>query len=167
MLRSRLGFAAASVLALSASAWAADGDCRVIVACKGDADAAALKGHGVDVESLRGSIASGKIAPGKIAELRADPSVAYVEEDGIAEATAGKPAAPAPVTQPAETTPWGVAKVWGSESAPTQTGAGVKVAVIDTGIDLDHPDLDANVDTSSSKTFVPFRSQSRPFREAA
>ena len=156
MLSFRSAATAALMLALGASAWAADGDCRVIVACKGDADAASLKRHGVDVESVRGAIAAGKVAPGKIAELRADPDVAYVEEDGIAQATAGKPPT-GTVTQPAETTPWGVAKVWGTDSGhglPSQTGAGVKVAVIDTGIDLNHPDLDGNVDKASGKTFV-------------
>ena len=151
MRRVRHGIAAAFVLALGASAWAADGDCRVIVACKGDADAAALEKLGVDVESAHGSIAAGTVPPGKIAALRADPSVAYVEEDGIAEAI-GKAQAEA-VSSQSQTLPWGVSKVWGG-TQPTLTGSGVKVAVIDTGIDFTHTDLDANVDLANSTTFV-------------
>jgi len=153
----RSSFAVAFVLVTGAAAWAADGDCRVIVACKGDADNAALEKHGVKLESVRGSIAAGTVAPGRIAALRADPSVAYVEEDGIATASAGKPApAPAP-TQPSESTPWGVARVWGSDAGaglPAKTGDGVTVAVIDTGIDMNHPDLAGNIDAAKSKTFV-------------
>jgi len=35
------------------------------------------------------------------------------------------------------------------------TGAGVRVAVLDTGIDYDHPDLFGNIDFAASATFVP------------
>lgn len=50
--------------------------------------------------------------------------------------------------QPAEQVPWGVERVgapalW--RQAPPTTGAGVKVAVLDTGIDLSHPDLSPNL----------------------
>src|SRR6185295_10200659 len=52
------------------------------------------------------------------------------------------PPAPAPSTQ---ATPWGI-KAIGAPSAWTTTkGAGVKVAVIDTGIQSNHPDLSANI----------------------
>ncbi|MBN1562926.1 MAG: S8 family serine peptidase, partial [Anaerolineae bacterium] len=35
------------------------------------------------------------------------------------------------------------------------TGAGVRVAVLDTGFDTDHPDLEPNIDFAASKNFVP------------
>lgn len=43
-----------------------------------------------------------------------------------------------------QTTPWGITKVRAPESWPTATGSSIKVAVIDTGIDYNHPDLAAN-----------------------
>ena len=52
------------------------------------------------------------------------------------------------VTQPAQTTPWGIARVGAPVSG--NTGTGIKVAIIDTGIDLDHPDLAANVKTGAN-----------------
>ena len=147
----RSAFAVSFVLVMGAAAWAADGDCRVIVGCKSDADTSALENLGVDVDSAHGKVAAGTIPPGKIAALRADPSVAYVEEDGIAEAN-GKAQVEA-ISASSETLPWGVTKVWGG-AQPSVTGAGVKVAVIDTGIDLNHTDLKANIDTANSTTFV-------------
>jgi len=46
-----------------------------------------------------------------------------------------------------QTTPWGITRVGG-----VQNGVGKKAWVLDTGIDLDHPDL--NVDVGNSVSFV-------------
>lgn len=75
--------------------------------------------------------------------LRQDARVAYVEQDRII--TLGKPTFGGGTTAPQET-PWGVARVGYA------SGAGKTAWIIDTGIDLDHPDL--KVDLSRSKTFV-------------
>ncbi len=61
--------------------------------------------------------------------------------------TLAKPA-PVPTPLPAEVTPPGITRVGGGT---TYTGT-KKAWIIDTGIDLDHPDL--NVDKTSGKTFV-------------
>ncbi len=50
-----------------------------------------------------------------------------------------------PPPQPSETLPWGVDRIDGELAWASATGAGVKVAVVDTGIDLTHPDLSANI----------------------
>lgn len=45
-----------------------------------------------------------------------------------------------PIDYSAETTPWGVARVNGGDG-----GGGINVAILDTGIDQDHPDLIDNI----------------------
>ena len=115
-------------------------DVRVIVGFKGSPDAALVARLGGQAGA---TIASGRavaatVPAGKIASLRADPDVAYVEEDVIVEVD-GKPSTP----PPAESTPQGVTTVGGGLT--TDTGAGVDVAIIDTGIDQNHPDLEANI----------------------
>jgi len=85
-----------------------------------------------------------------VARLRADPNVAYVEENGFMSISKpgngkGKPGGgggggDAP---PPQQTPWGVARVGGGLT--TDTGLGIKVAVIDSGLDLTHEDLAANI----------------------
>jgi len=141
-LRALLVVLVVSFLAASASA----GDLRIIVTFKGQPDAGLLAKHGARAGDRIGGLralratASGPV----IAKLRADPAVALVEEDGIAEALGkgnkgggGKPGGS--TSQPAQATPWGVARVHAPLAG--NTGAGIKVAIIDTGIDLDHPDL--------------------------
>jgi subtilisin family serine protease len=81
-----------------------------------------------------------KAAAGRV---RALAGVKTVELDVIQYAYKGK----TPPAPPAESVPWGVDKidadvVWSSYYL---RGAGIKVGIIDTGIDFDHPDLAANV----------------------
>jgi len=91
-----------------------------------------------------------KIAPGQLKKLQNDPSVKYVEENQVITLIEPK-AKPGDgdVQAYAETIPWGIARVKGGIR---YTGTS-KAWIIDTGIDLDHPDL--NVNTDLSKTFVP------------
>lgn len=91
-----------------------------------------------------------KIAPGQLKKLQNDPSVSYIEEDQIVTLVIPEvkvKAKPAP-QPPAESTPWGIIRVNGGV---TYSGPN-KIWIIDTGIDLDHKDL--NVDASSGWNFV-------------
>ncbi len=128
-------------VALLASASSAD-DVRVIVGFKGRPSPDAVKElGGREIRSLANVRAVRCIVDASaVSRLRDRADVAYVEEDGIVEALA-KPSKT--VQQPSQRTPWGVTAV-GAPVAGT-TGKGIKVAVIDTGIDLDHPDLQANI----------------------
>lgn len=75
--------------------------------------------------------------------LRADARVAYVEQDRVI--SLGKPAGGGS-TQPGQATPYGITRVG------TADGTGKTAWVIDSGIDLDHPDL--NVDVARSRSFL-------------
>ncbi len=55
----------------------------------------------------------------------------------------GRAALEAPV--PAQEIPWGITRVNAAGAWAATKGKGVKVGVIDTGIDYDHPDLKANI----------------------
>jgi subtilisin len=72
--------------------------------------------------------------------LENNPNVRYVEENGTLEALA-------------QSLPWGQGRI-DSEVAHAngETGAGADIAIIDTGIDSDHPDLAANI--GEGKAFV-------------
>ena len=58
-----------------------------------------------------------------------------------------QPGAPAaePAPSSAQELPWGVARVDAPAAWKKTRGEGVKVCIIDTGIDVDHPDLKANI----------------------
>ncbi|WP_458205328.1 S8 family peptidase [Haladaptatus sp. NG-SE-30] len=72
--------------------------------------------------------------------LENNPNVRYVEENGMMHALA-------------ETEPWGIERVDADVAHRNgETGAGAHIAIIDTGIDSDHPDLQANL--GSGKAFV-------------
>jgi subtilisin family serine protease len=68
-----------------------------------------------------------------IERLRADPRVLLVEPDRRVQ-----------LLDAELDSAWGVKHIGSGLVHPTNQGAGVKVAVIDTGIDYNHPELDAN-----------------------
>jgi len=86
------------------------------------------------------------VPEGQLDKIKADSRVAFVSEDGLVQAlvmpNATAKAAP-PATQPPQSVPTGVSRIQATVNA--NKGAGIGVAVIDTGIDLTHPDLAANI----------------------
>ncbi|AMM50118.1 peptidase S8 [Rufibacter sp. DG15C] len=86
---------------------------------------------------------SADLTEADVEKLRRDPRVAYIEQDKII--SLGKPGGGG-TAQPAQTTPYGITRVGFGD------GTGKVAWVIDTGIDLDHPDL--NVDVTRSRTFI-------------
>lgn len=91
---------------------------------------------------------SANLSNNEVARLKADPRVAYIEPDYVyqLEDISGGDEVAVMNTQ---STPWGITRVGGA-------GSGVGLSrwawVIDSGIDLDHPDLTVN--TQLSRTFV-------------
>ncbi|MFK7770719.1 MAG: S8 family serine peptidase [Saprospiraceae bacterium] len=82
--------------------------------------------------------------------MRRDDRVAYIEQDQIFSVTMGGPPGGGGGGGGADpqSTPWGVTRVGGAIDG---TNAGT-AWIIDSGIDLDHPDL--NVDVANSATFL-------------
>lgn len=81
-----------------------------------------------------------RVSKRAVTALEKNPHIRYVEENGTMEALA-------------QTNPWGVDRVDADVAHDNgDTGAGADIAIIDTGIDDDHPDLQANV--GAGKSFV-------------
>lgn len=91
------------------------------------------RAHGLSVDhvyttALKGFSAT--IPQARLDTVKADPNVQFVSEDKVIEAFA-------------QTTPIGINRV--VAPANFNKGTGIGVAVIDTGIDLTHPDLKSNI----------------------
>jgi hypothetical protein len=113
-----------------------------------------LRGKGIPedrIEHVYGAAIKGMavgLTSAELQQLRNDPRVAYIEQDRVIKLA--PPAGKGPKDgggSTGETTPWGVTRVGGAVAASSTTGT---AWIIDTGIDLDHPDL--NVDGSRSMT---------------
>ncbi|HEY3298958.1 MAG TPA: S8 family serine peptidase, partial [Armatimonadota bacterium] len=125
-----------SLLAVSAPLLAAD-ETRVLVGFHGAPDAAVIHQAGGKVHRVFHLIrtVSASIPDQAIQGLQHNPKVEYVESDRTVQL----------VYTSGESVPWGIGKI----GAPVvynggNTGKGVKVAVLDTGIDSSHPDLAPN-----------------------
>lgn len=76
----------------------------------------------------------------EIETLKNDPSVAYVEEDRII--TVAEPVNASGVLSQEYIDSWGVARIGADKVAATgNKGTGVKIAILDSGIDYTHPEL--------------------------
>jgi subtilisin len=108
---------------------------------------------GLDINMYEAPMVALSLTNQEIAALRANPNVEMVEEDGLCYAL---PEAmifegqPAPL---AETVPVGVQQVKAPPAWGCSRGRGIKVAVLDTGIDWTHPDLTPNF--KGGVSFVP------------
>ncbi|NUT91132.1 MAG: S8 family serine peptidase [Saccharothrix sp.] len=123
----------------------------IVVLADGVATSSVAADHAATVDhvyssALRGY--SGRMTAAAAARLARDPRVVLVQPDGTATTTA-------------QTTPTGIDRI-DAELSPTARIDGtdqrvtVDVAVIDTGVDLDHPDL--NVHTAGAKNCSTGRS---------
>jgi subtilisin len=74
-----------------------------------------------------------EVPPGALASLRTAPGVVVVEEDQ-----------PVYLVDAELDDSWGVKRIGAGEVHPTNSGQGVRVAIVDTGIDYRHPDLNDN-----------------------
>jgi thermitase len=135
---------AAAIIVCLCSAVAFADDVNVIVGFHGNADSGIFNRHGgtatADLGGLRA--VAGHVPPGQLKALREEAGVAYVEEDLIRQ-TSG-------VVTPNDTyytqyqaTELGLIKVPAAWSI--SQGAGVRVAVLDTGCQTNHPDINGKV----------------------
>ena len=115
---------------------AANEEVRVIITLKdkGDTDAITERRGRVTKEYRNvGNIVAAEVPAGSLNALMEDSNVLAVEVDQVAKAFV-------------QTVDWGINKVEAPEIwAAGYTGEGVKIAVLDTGIDMEHTDLDANL----------------------
>lgn len=118
-----------------------------------------------------------KVTPGTeleaVAALERSPSVAYAEPNWIVRAA--KEATPDVAAETVAETPFRVndplyrtwqwhlpriraSRAWalsGAVSAQAESAGAIRVAVIDSGVDVNHPDLSANVDLGLAKNYFP------------
>lgn len=80
--------------------------------------------------------------------LAKDPAVKFVEQDRIISIAQGKGKPGGGGGSTGQTTPWGITRVGG----PVNYSGTAKAYIIDTGIDLDHPDL--NVSSTGYNAFT-------------
>lgn len=109
---------------------------------------------GFDINLFEAPILTLTLSDAEIKALKGNPDVAAVETDGWAYALPmetlvfeGQPSVQA------ETVPVGVSQIKAPPAWGCSRGRGIKVAVLDTGIDWNHPDLKANV--KGAVSFVP------------
>lgn len=107
----------------------------VIIGFKDKPDPALVKGLGGEIKHTYHIIPAiaAKIPPQVVDALSKSPKIAYVEEDGIVHAVDAE-----------LDNSWGVKRIGAGVVHAYNKGTGVNISIIDTGIDYNHDDLDAN-----------------------
>lgn len=139
------------MLLLSPTILASENDAekvRVLVTFESTPDTTLVEhagGRVLQTYTLLDNVVAMEIPANALPGLLANPHVVSVEFDAIVKAL-GKPSS----SPPAQSTPWGIDRI--DADVSPGNGLGVTVCVVDTGIDQDHPDLQANI--VSGKNFV-------------
>lgn len=106
-------------------------------------------GQAIDIDDFDTPIVCARLTPSERARVEAHPDVEIVEDDDIFVYSGIKgPGAFRIEGQPTldkETIPAGVAQVFAPMAWGNTLGKGIRVAILDTGIDSTHPDLAMNV----------------------
>lgn len=137
LLTTGLVTAAASCLLAFAIPLQAANDVRVLVGFNGPPDSSVIHRAGGKVHRVFGMVPviCASMPAAAIKGLQHNPNVEYVESDRTLQA----------VYLPGDYVPWGIAKIGAPQVFDkANAGSGIKVAVLDTGIDPSHPDLSAN-----------------------
>ena len=135
-------------LVLSVYVVAAPESERMIVVFHETTDVALLNQYG-DVEQVFHLIPAAVVTLSQPAvdALEQNPAIDFIQPDYyrvyFPPAPAGEPSFSAPPDT--QVLPWGVDRIDAELAWSVSTGSGIKVGIIDTGIDRDHPDLVANI----------------------
>ena len=76
-------------------------------------------------------------------EIEVDARVSLVAR--LDKPRGGKGGSEEPTPVPPQVIPWGISRIGAIAAHEINRGAGIKVCVVDTGVDIDHPDLTANI----------------------
>ncbi len=89
------------------------------------------------------------LPPGAEKHLKRKSEILRIDEDlvitAVANKTKSKPKHPQHPPKVPEKLPWGIQRIYADLVWEVTTGSMIKVAILDTGIDLDHPDLWRNI----------------------
>lgn len=89
------------------------------------------------------------LPPGVEKYLKRKNEILRIDEDlvitAVSKKTKPKPKRPHPPPKLPEKLPWGIQRIYADLVWEVTTGSMIKVAILDTGIDLDHPDLWRNI----------------------
>ena len=162
--------AVAAILVALPAANAANGSIRVLVGFKSEPGTSAKRliksvgGQVVRQYDLIPAVAA-DIPADAVKSLETSPSVSYVEEE-VHRAPLGHIVPGQLYTGTPEILPWGVEgvradDVWDAspknlavDNSTVPAGQGVQVAVLDSGVDMTHPDLAANLNLADSFDFL-------------
>ncbi len=107
---------------------------NVIIGFHAEPNTALIKAYNGNVKNTIHQINAvvATIPEAAIIALQNNPNVRYVEEDKYVQLVSEQPI------------PWGVDRIDAEKVWPSNTGSDIYIAIVDTGIDYDHPDLDDN-----------------------